>query len=65
MAELLTGYNQLDVIGKYCHQVFLNDSCCEECKFHEAVAAEQKSLSFDVEITDRHHEKRTITKNNS
>jgi two-component system response regulator HydG len=61
-AELLTGYKEEDVIGRFCHDVFLNDSCCGECKFHEAVQAEQKSLSFDVEITDRHNDKRTITK---
>jgi PAS domain S-box-containing protein len=61
-AELLTGYNEEDVIGKYCYEVFKNDLCYGECKFHEAVEAEQKSLSFDVEITDRQNEKRTITK---
>jgi len=61
-AELLTGYNEEDVIGKYCHQVFGNALCYGECKYHEAVLAEQKSLSFDVEITDPQNEKRTITK---
>jgi PAS domain S-box-containing protein len=61
-AELLTGYNEEDVIGKYCYQVFGNELCHGECKYHEAVEAEQKSLSFDVEITDRQNEKRTITK---
>ena len=61
-AELLTGYKEEDVIGRFCHDVFLNDSCYGECKFHEAVQAEQKSLSFDVELTDRHNDKRTITK---
>jgi len=61
-AELLTGYNEKDVIGKYCYHVFGDDSCSGECKFHEAVEAGQKSLSFDVAITDRHHDKRIITK---
>jgi len=61
-AELLTGYNEEDVIGKYCYQVFGNELCHGECKYHAAVEAEQKSLSFDVEITDRQNEKRTITK---
>ncbi|MGD2125236.1 MAG: sigma 54-interacting transcriptional regulator [Desulfobacteraceae bacterium] len=61
-AELLTGYHEEDVIGKYCHQVFQNDLCRGECKYHEAVEAEKTSLNFDVEITDRYNEKRTFTK---
>jgi len=61
-AELFTGYTEKEVLGKYCHQVFKNDLCQGECKFHEAVEAEQMSLSFEVEYTDRHQEKRAITK---
>jgi PAS domain S-box-containing protein len=61
-AELLTGYKEREVLGKYCHQVFRNDLCRGECKFHEAVEAEQVSLSFDVEFSDRQREKRAITK---
>jgi len=61
-AESLTGYKESEVIGKYCHQVFRNDLCQGECKFHEAVEAEQVSLSFDVEFSDRQREKRAITK---
>jgi PAS domain S-box-containing protein len=61
-AEFLTGYKEAEVIGKYCHQVFKNDLCQGECKFHEAVEAEQTSLSFDVQFADRQMEKRTITK---
>jgi PAS domain S-box-containing protein len=61
-AELLTGYKEKDVIGKYCYQVFSNKLCYGECKFHEAVEAAQKSLSFNFQITDRHNEKHLITK---
>lgn len=61
-AEILTGYKESEVLGKYCHQVFRNDLCQGECKFHEAVEAEQTSLSFDVEFADRQMEKRAITK---
>ncbi|MFC1535102.1 sigma 54-interacting transcriptional regulator [Thermodesulfobacteriota bacterium] len=60
--EALTGYKGEDVIGKYCYQIFRNDLCKGECKFHEAVVAEQTSLSFDVEILDLNNEKRLITK---
>ena len=60
--QLLTGYHEEDVIGKYCYQVFHNDLCRGECKFHEAVETEQTSLSFDVEVFDLNKEKRLITK---
>ncbi len=61
-AELLTGYQERDVLGRRCHAIFLNDLCLGECKYHEAVEAEQKSLSFDVEITDAQGERRLVTK---
>lgn len=61
-AELLTGYKESEVIGKYCHQVFRNDLCQGECRFHQAVETQQVSLSFDLEFLDRQMEKRTITK---
>ncbi|RJR40913.1 MAG: PAS domain-containing protein [Desulfobacteraceae bacterium] len=61
-AELLTGYKEEEVIGKYCHEVLINDLCRGECRFHEAVEAEQSSLSFDLEFSDRHFERRAITK---
>ncbi len=61
-AQILTGYNEKEVIGQYCHQVFKNDICFGDCKFHEALEAEKKSLSFDVEISDRKGEKHLITK---
>jgi len=61
-AELLVGYKEREVLGKYCYEIFLNELCFGECKYHEAVEAELKSLSFDIEVTDRENTKRTITK---
>jgi PAS domain S-box-containing protein len=61
-AELLTGFKEKDVMGRYCYEVFLNDLCPGECRFQEAVEAGQKSLNFEVEITDRHGEKHLFTK---
>ena len=61
-AEIITGYRGIDVIGKYCHEVFLSDLCRGDCQFHSAVETEQKALSFDVQITDAHGKKCIITK---
>ncbi|MBI4776520.1 MAG: sigma 54-interacting transcriptional regulator [Deltaproteobacteria bacterium] len=61
-AELMTGYKEEEVIGRFCHEVFLNELCYGECKYHEAVLAEQKTLSFDVEIVDSRNERQMVTK---
>jgi PAS domain S-box-containing protein len=61
-AELLTPYKEKDVIGKSCHQVFRNEMCQADCKYYEAVEAEQKSLSCKVEFPDRSSGKRIMTK---
>ncbi|MFC1821410.1 sigma 54-interacting transcriptional regulator [Thermodesulfobacteriota bacterium] len=61
-AETLTGYEAKDVIGKHCDHVFPDELCSGECKFDEAVEAEQKSLSCRVEISSRQNEKRKLTK---
>ena len=61
-AELLTGYKEEEVVGKPCHEVFLNELCCGECKYHEAVISQKKTLSFDVEIVDARNERHLVTK---
>ena len=38
--QVLTGYQEGDVLGKSCYQVFKTNLCQGECKFHEAVEAE-------------------------
>jgi len=61
-AEMLTGRREKDVLGKYCHQVFRDEMCYGDCKFHEAVEAEQKSLSCRIQIGNGESDKRVITK---
>ncbi len=61
-AELLTGYAEREVLGKYCYQIFDNKLCYGDCKFREAVEADQKSLRFNLEFTDRQNKKQLITK---
>ena len=43
-AEALTGHKKKDIIGKYCHQVFVQDLCGRECKSHEAIRSGLRSL---------------------
>jgi PAS domain S-box-containing protein len=61
-AEQFTGYAEKEVLGKHCYQIFKNNLCYGDCKFHEAVEADQKSLRFSLEFIDRQNEKQRITK---
>jgi PAS domain S-box-containing protein len=61
-AEMITGYTEKDVLGKYCHEVFLNTLCYGNCTYHDAVEEEGATLSFDVEITDANNERLVVTK---
>ena len=61
-AEQFTGYTEKEVLGKYCYQVFQNSLCFGDCKFQEAVEAEQKSLRFSLDFVDCENEKQRITK---
>jgi PAS domain S-box-containing protein len=61
-AERLTGYAEKEVLGKYCYEVFKNNLCYGDCKFHEAVEAGQESLRFSLEFIDRQNETQLITK---
>jgi PAS domain S-box-containing protein len=60
--ERLTGFKEEEVLGRQCYDVFFSDLCQGECAFHDAVAAEGKSLSLDMEITDQSGTRRRITK---
>lgn len=61
-AQRLTGFQQEEVLGKQCYEVFLNDLCHGECMFHEVVEARGKPLAFDMEIYDQSGNRHRITK---
>ncbi|OQY52332.1 MAG: hypothetical protein B6245_23730 [Desulfobacteraceae bacterium 4572_88] len=60
--ELLTGYNDSEIIGKYCYRIFLNYLCDGKCKFLEAENAERNRVVSNVEISDQGNSRRSITK---
>ncbi|MGD9361846.1 MAG: PAS domain-containing protein, partial [Desulfobacterales bacterium] len=35
-AEIITGHNESDLSGKYCHQILLDPLCGGECQYLEA-----------------------------
>ena len=62
-AEFITGHKQSNVVGKSCHNVFLDSLCGGECTFHETVEESLKSgIDLDIELTDQSDEELSITK---
>ena len=52
-AVSITGYRLEEVIGKHCHEVFGNNLCQGDCRFHRAFEKGNAFLNFDLEIMDR------------
>lgn len=48
----ITGYQRAGVIGKHCHEVFGNNLCQGDCRFHRAFEKGETFLNFDLEIMD-------------
>ena len=61
-AEVITGYSQSDLIGEYCHHIFLDPLCGEKCVYLEAIESGDKSGSIDFEVTDQTNENSSITR---
>jgi len=61
-AELITGQNESAVVGKYCHQVFLEDLCDGQCKFFEMINDEKEIESNDYVVTDQSDKRNSITR---
>ena len=61
-AEIITGYTESDLLGEYCHQIFLDPLCGEKCAYLEAIKSGDKSGSIDFEVTDQTNENSSITR---
>jgi len=61
-AELITGYNESDLRGKYCNQMLLDPLCGGECQYLAAVESGRQASSVDFEISDQSNEKYSITR---
>jgi PAS domain S-box-containing protein len=61
-AELITGYNESDLRGKFCHHQLLEPFCGGECRYLEAVEPGRRAGSIDFEVTDQGNEKHSITR---
>jgi len=61
-AEIITGYIESDLLGEYCHYIFLDPLCGEKCVYLEAIKSGAKSGSIDFEVTDQTNENSSITR---
>jgi PAS domain S-box-containing protein len=61
-AELITGYNESDLRGKYCDRILLEPLCGGECQYLAAVDSGRQASSVDFEVSDQSNEKHSITR---
>ncbi len=61
-AEIITGYNESDLRGKYCQHILLDPLCGGECQYLTAVESGRQAGSEGFEISDQSDEKHSITR---
>jgi PAS domain S-box-containing protein len=61
-AAAITGYTDADLLGEYCHHIFLDPLCGEKCAYLEAIAKGDSSGNIDFKITDQTKENSSITR---
>ena len=61
-AELITGYNESDLRGKYCNQILLDPLCGGECHYLTAVESGRQADSVDFEVSGQSNDKHSITR---
>jgi len=61
-AEVITGYEASDLVGRNCTDRLMNSLCDGSCSYLEAVENNRKSGSADIEVTGQDNETRNITR---
>ncbi|MFW5635814.1 MAG: PAS domain-containing protein, partial [Thermodesulfobacteriota bacterium] len=61
-AEMLTGYRQADLAGKFCYVYFKDYLCGGQCKYLESGLENRETLVTTVEIYDENRGERSMTK---
>jgi len=61
-AEIITGYNESELRGKYCQHILLDPLCGGECQYLTAVESGRQAGSEGFEISDQSDEKHSITR---
>jgi PAS domain S-box-containing protein len=61
-AEIITGYNESDLLGKYCHDILLEKLCGGSCQYLDAIESGTPSGSLDLEVIDQSNATHNITR---
>jgi PAS domain S-box-containing protein len=61
-AEIITGYNESDLRGKYCHDLLLGKLCGGVCQYMDSIEHGAPSGSADLEIIDQSNAPHNITR---
>jgi PAS domain S-box-containing protein len=61
-AELITGYNESDLRGKYCNEILLDPFCGGKCQYVSAVESGRQAGSVDFDVGDQSNAERNITR---
>ena len=61
-AEIITGYNESNLRGKYCHDILLEKLCGGSCQYLDAIESDTLSGSADLEVTDQSNATHNITR---
>jgi PAS domain S-box-containing protein len=61
-AEMLTGYREADLAGKFCYVYFKDYLCNGRCKYLESGLENRETLVTNVEIFDENRGERSLTK---
>jgi two-component system response regulator HydG len=61
-AEIITGFNESDLQGKYCHHIFFDSLCCRRCQYLAAVESGRQADSAEFEFADRNDDNSSITR---
>ena len=59
-AEIITGYNESDLRGKYCHQILLDPLCRGRCQYLAAAENGYEAESVDFEVINQSNAKHSI-----
>ena len=61
-AELITGYQASDLVGRSCTDRLINTLCSGSCSYLEAMKAGRKSGSMNIKVTGEDNETRNFTR---
>ena len=61
-AEIITGYNESDLLGKYCHDILFEKFCGGSCQYLDAIESGTHSGITDLEVIDQSNATHNITR---